>query len=72
MKTRNAIQRSLKLNRDLLFDFLSGMALPLGDHLRGGISDVWVGFDCKLRPAIPTEDRQSAEQGHDQPATGQA
>jgi hypothetical protein len=72
VQARDAIQGSLDRDRDLLFDFFGGMTLPLGDDLRRGISDIRVGLNCELRPAIPTKDRYCTKQGHDQSAAGQA
>ena len=62
-----AVELALERNGDLLLDLLGGEARRLGDHLRGGVGDVGIGFDRELGPGIVAVDGgEDADHRHDQ------
>src|SRR5579871_1290197 len=42
---RNAVQRDLERDRDLLLNLLSRMTWPLSDDLRVSVGHVWISFN---------------------------
>ena len=71
IQRRDAVQRPLQGDGDLLFDLLGRQAGDLGHHLHGHVGDVRIGIDREPRPAIDAECGNDQKRHGHQPAASQ-
>ena len=71
IERRDAVERPLQRDGDLLFDFFGGQAGHLGHDLHRDVGDVGIGVDGKPCPGIDAEQRHDQEYHGDEPSASE-
>ena len=71
IQRRDAVERPLQRDRNLLLDLFGGQARDLGHHLDRGVGDVRIRIDGEPGPAVHAECRHEHEGHCDQPPATQ-